>query len=43
MFIEPGANNCVSMIAQLLSNSVVNSVVNSVNKALSTFCCDCSN
>ena len=26
MFIEPGANNCVSMIAQLLSNSVVNSV-----------------
>ena len=26
MFIEPGANNSVSMIAQLLSNSVVNSV-----------------
>ena len=26
MFNEPEANNCVSMIAQLLSNSVVNSV-----------------
>ena len=32
MFTELEANNCCTIIAQDLSNSVVNSVVNSANK-----------